>query len=380
MDFEARETRTAWSGDLFGETRRRFATPTTRLSLLASGLPGGITVRANVRASYRYDELVGGPPPLSIRAYEVAAIKSFERVPLEIMLGRFGNPYESYSAYWDGALVRLGRPSGIGVGMAVGFEPELHNEAFSRALPKLTAFADFAARGGGWRYDTDASFHVVRPSFGAERHFVGWSQRLSLGRLAISQRLRVDGSPTGGAWSLTELRLRGSLDLVGPLRLRSTYRRSGSTLMPPLQPMAPSAVRREMTVGLDLSGDRGSLSAEGGRTDRSGEEPGWSLYGSAGLRVRGAGLLLSGRRWARGDAESWSVAPALSFNVSVWEWRTGYRFYRTGSGRGTVSAHAAEGQVGVDVTRGMRVTLRGERQWGANLTGIRVRIGIWRSF
>jgi hypothetical protein len=144
--------------------------------------------------------------------------------------------------------------------------------------------------------------------------------------------------------------------------------------------MATSAVRREMTVGLDLSGGRGSLSVEGGRTDRGGEEPGWSLYGSAALRARGANLLLSGRRWTRGDAESWSLAPALSFDASAWEWRAGYRLYRTGSGHGTLNAHAAEGQVGVTVTRGMRVTLRGERQWGANLTGIRVRIGIWRSF
>ena len=382
LDFEARETRTAWTGDLFGETRRRFATPTSRLSLVASDLPGGLAVRANVRASYRYDDLAAGPPPLSVRAYEAVAVKSFTRVPLEIMVGRFGNPHESYSAYWDGALLRLGGRSGPGLGVVAGFEPELHNEGLSRALPKLTAFADFAARGGAWRYDTDASVHLLWPAGRAERRFVGWSQRVTAGPLALAQRLRVDQASGGGRWSLGDARLRASLDLGGSLRLRSTYRRARSTL-PPIfgaSGVTASPVRREVTVGLDLSGRRGSLSLESGRTDRDGRDAGLSMSAGAGVRVGAARLQLSGRRWTRAGAESLSVAPAVELRGSSWEWRAGYRFYRTRSGQSAIDAHAAEGRVGLSLGRGSRLTLRAERQWGAQLSGTRLQLGVWRSF
>jgi hypothetical protein len=382
LDLEARETLTSWSGDLFGETRRRFATPTSRLSLLVTDLPGGVAVRANVRASYRYDELAGGPPPVSVRAYELAAVKSFDALPVEITLGRFSNPYERYSAYWDGALLRVGRTSGLGVGAAAGFEPELHNEGFARTLPKLTAFADFAARGTAWRYDTDASFHVARPAGGAERRFVGWSQQLTVGRLSLSQRLRVDGGAGMTRWSLTQLRLRGAVELARPLRLRSTFSRSSSVFPLSLPPAAdlPSHVRRELTLGLDLSGGLGHVSVEAGRTERDGDAPGLSLYGSAGVRMAAAQLLLSGRHWAREDTETWSVAPALSLRLSSWDWRAGYRLYRTSDGPRVLTSHSAEGQAGVMLTRGTRVALRGERQWGPNLSGTRVQLSLWRSF
>jgi hypothetical protein len=382
LDFEARETLTSWSGELFGETRRRFATPTSRLSLSVTDLPGGLAIRTNLRASYRYDELAGGPPPVSVRAYELAAVKSFGGFPLELTLGRFSNPYERYSAYWDGALVRVGRESGLGVGVAAGFEPDLHNETFSRSLPKLTAFADFAARGGGWRYDTDASFHVARPTGAAERRYIGWSQRLAVGRLSLDQRLRADDGTGGSPWSLTQLRLRGSLQLVRGLRLRSTYSRSESLAVLGLLAADSLAlpVRREATLGLDLSGSAAFFSVEAGRTGRDGDSPGWSVYGNAGVGMGAAQLLLSGRRWIHGDAESWSAAPALALRWSVWEWRAGYRLYRTSDGPRDITSHAAEAQIGLLLARDTRVALRGERQWGESLRGTRLALSLWRSF
>jgi hypothetical protein len=382
LDLDARETRTSWSGDLFGETRRRFATPTTRLSLVASQLPAGLTVRANVRASYRYDELVAGPAPLSVRAYELAAIKSFESVPLELMVGRFANPYESYSAYWDGALVRVGNRSGTGVGVVAGFEPERHDEAPSGSLPKLTAFAELATRGRDWRYDTDASLHLVRPAAGGDRHFVGWTQRVTLGRVTLSQRLRADGSPSSGDWSVTDLRLRGFLDVGRGLRLRGTYRRAAglpllidgglTTIVTPM--------RRELTVGFGLDGPRASLSVDGGRTVRDGRDAGYSVSAAGGLQVGSARLSASGRRWSRGDVRSLSIAPALAVRLSSWDWRAGYRLYRTEAPWSTVLSHAAQAEVGVSPMRGVHLSLRAEQQWGPTLSGTRLHLGLWRSF
>lgn len=385
MDFEARETRTAWTGDLFGETRRRFATPTTRLSFLATQLPGGLQLRANLRASYRYDELDVGPPPTSIRAYEVALTKAFDAVPVEFTLGRFGNPYESYSSYWDGILLRIGRRTGLGVGVVAGFEPSRHNEGFSNALPKLTGFADYAMRGDTWRYDTDVSFHLLRPTNG-DLSYVGWSQRLAAGPLTLSQRLRVDGGVEGRSWSLRDMRLRAGVGVSGPLRLRAAYGRSRPGVYVPVDILTGPFVeltgpaREEISLGVGLTGQRGSLSVDAGRTQRDGTDAGLSVSGQAGLRLRGIQLLLSGRRWQRADAESLGLSPAVGFGIGRTEWRVGYRLYRTVGGFGAIETHAANAQLSTRIGDVFRVTARSEQQWGANLSGTRLQLGIWRSF
>ena len=94
LDFDARETHTTWGGDLFGESRRRFATPTTRLSLQAGRLPGGFVLSANLRASYRYDDLRVGPPPLSIRASK-EAIDQIVGDPARVDRARFEAMYRA---------------------------------------------------------------------------------------------------------------------------------------------------------------------------------------------------------------------------------------------------------------------------------------------
>jgi hypothetical protein len=384
FDLDARETRTAWSGDLFGETHRRFATPTTRLSLSATHLPSGISLRANVRASYRYDELHAGPPPLSLRAYELAAVRDFDLA--QVMVGRFANPYESYSAYWDGLLLRVGRARGLGVGIVAGFEPTLHNEGPSSALPKLTGFADFSGRGGGWRYDTDLSVHLLRPTKPDGWSYAGWSQRLTLGRVRLSQRLRVDGGLDGRTVSLGDLRLRASVDVAGPLRLRGGYGRSraarcawGAFMLGPAGTL-DGPVREEAGIGLDLLGRGAWASFDGSRTRREGAGAGLSVSGTGGLQLGRLQLLASGRRWARGEAESLGFSPGLAADVGPAHWRLGYRFYRTSGAYGAVESHAGEAQVGFVVARGIQMNLRGEQQWGANLTGTRVRLSLWRSF
>jgi hypothetical protein len=382
LDLEARETRTSWSGDLFGETRRRFAVPTSRLAVSVTDLPGGIAVRANVRASYRYDDLTGGPPPISVRAYELSAAKSFDSFPLELVIGRFSNPYERYSAYWDGGLFRLGRERGLGIGAAIGFEPDQHDELPSRALPKLTAFADFAASGDAWRYDTDASFHVARPADGAQRRFIGWSQRIAVGRFSFDQRARADDGAGGTGWSLTHLRVRGTLRLGGALRLRSTYSRTDGTLaiLLPSPDSLAQPVRHEITMGFDLSGAVASVSADAGRTERGGDAPGFSMYGAGAVRMGAAQLQLSGRRWTRGGAASSSVAPGLSFRYSSLDLRAGYRLYRTSDGARAIISHSAEGQIAITLAQGTRVALLAEQQWGASLSGTRLGLSLWRSF
>jgi hypothetical protein len=379
LDLEARETRTSWSGDLSGETRRRFATPTTRLSLTISELPGGWSVRTSLRASYRYSELSSGPPPTSVRAYELAAIKNFEGAPIQLRLGRFHNPYESYSTYWDGLLLRVGRPGGFGVGVVAGIEPERSNEWLSTELPKLTGFVDYGVRGRGWRYDTDASFHFLRPDGLADRVYAGWSQRLGLGPVSLDQRLRVDRAESGGDWSISQLRLRGTVRVGGPLRLRAAFGRLHTGLLSPFG--TTSGPRRdELSAGIGLYGRAGSLTVDGGRVEWEGDDVGWSLAGSAGVRLGESLLRVSGRHWQREDLKSLSVSPGLSFPLGSLRSSLGYRFYRTDGFGGRLQSHAADAVASLAFARFYQVTARGQYQWGENLTGTRIQLGIWRRF
>lgn len=385
LELDARATRTSWSGGLFGETERRFATPTSRLALVASGLPGGLDVRANLRATYRYDDLPGGPPSTTVRAYELAAVKRFQAVPLEVMVGRFANPYEGYSAYWDGALVRLGGTRGPGVGVAVGFEPALHDEGFSDALPKVTGFTNLALRGSAWRYDTDVSVHFLRPTRAARRGFIGWSQRLSVGSVDISQRVRVEGGVDGRPWDVSDLRLRARWALSEPLGVRATYGRSRATWMafdPAVLGLLPieAPAREELGLGIDLTGGSAWLSLDGDRMARDGAETSLSLAGSLGVRLRAVDLHLAVRRWARDAAETIAVAPGAGWRLGPTEWRVGYRYYRADLDPADDRSHAAEASVAFALARALHVSLSGERIWGPTLRGTRARISLWRSF
>ena len=281
LDIDARETRTSWSGDLFGETRRRFATPTSRLSLIVSDLPGGFSMRTSLRTSYRYDQLPSGPPPLSVRAYEAVAIRSFDAA--QIMIGRFSNPYEGYSAYWDGVLLRVGGSRGPGLGVVAGFEPVRYNEGFSTELPKISGFADLVLRGDGWRYDTDVSVHLLRPSTAQNWSYAGWSQRISLGPLDLRQRLRIDGGLDGRALKLGDLRLRARLDVTGPLGVHASYGRSERSAIGPAVDAGGLTLplelipREDVSVGMDLRGRLGQLWIDVGQAKRENDGTGTGL-------------------------------------------------------------------------------------------------------
>lgn len=379
IDLDARDTRNSWAG-AGEEVRRRFATPTTRLSLNVTDLPGGFSVRTNLRAAYRYTELDLGTPPNSVRAYELAAVRTGETVQLR--LGRFYNPYESYSSYWDGILLRVGSERGLGAGVVAGFEPSRSNEGFSSDVAKATGFVGYAIRRPGWRYDTDVSFHVLRPSGLSDRMYGGWSQRLVVGPLSIDQRARVDHMESDGSWTLTQLRIRAGFRVTGPLRVRGSYGRitPGVALLSTDPTGITGPHRDEMSAGLALYGALGSLTVDGGRTRWEGEDDGWSVSGSGGLRV-GHGLIsLSGRHWQRVNLRSLSVAPGASFVVGSVRPRVGYLYYRTDGSSGVLASQAVDAGAAVTLARVYRITMRGQYQWGEKLKGTRVQLGIWRSF
>ena len=380
FDVDARETRTSWEGDLFGTTRRRFATPVTSLSLRVADLPGGIRVETNVRASYRYSDGVAIQPERSVRIYNLTAIKTFENAPLEFRLGRFYNPYEPYSAYWDGALVRVGGRSGPGIGVVAGFAPQRGNEGFSQDVTKITGFADYSARGSSWRYSTDLSFHVVRSDLLDlfDQTFAGWSQQLSLGRITFNQRVRVDRDESTSKWSLAQLRLRTGIAIAGPLRLNVGYSRMRPGLFRGSLPVL-SPEREEITAGFSIFEGRRSLMFDVGTTKWADEDGGLSFSGSASTYVGALQVYASGRHWSRTGMSTISAAPGIGF---AWGWvatRLGYQHYRTKTTE-TYTSQSGTIDFTATPTRSLWITLGGEQQWGSTFEGTRLRFSIGRSF
>jgi hypothetical protein len=378
LDVEARETRTSWEGDLFGTTQRRYATPVSSLSFRLSELPGDFTIESSMRASYRYSDGVAIRPTTSVRIYRLAAVSTFDSAPIEIRVGRFYNPHEAYSSYWDGALLRVGGRN-AGVGVVAGFDPERGNEGLSQDVAKLTGFADLSRRFGSLRYDTDLSFHLVRPRVARlpDRSFAGWSQRVAVGRVNLNQRLRLDRDPGTGTWSLAQLRLRGGLLLSRGVRLRVGFGRTRPGLLRGA-PLDLSRERDEMTAGLGYFG-RTSFSLDVGSTRWAGEQRGLSVSGNAGTEVGDLRLYVSGRRWWRGDMQSLAVAPGVGFDVAGLSTRLGYQLYRTES-TVSLSSHSGSVELSARPTPRVWVTLRGEEQWGGNLSGTRLRLSVGRSF
>jgi len=220
---------------------------------------------------------------------------------------------------------------------------------------------------------------MLRPTGLEDRVYAGWTQRLTLGPVSLDQRLRMDRAPADGAWSMTQLRVRGGLRIAGPLRVRSTYARL--TTGSPLLDAVPSGPRRdELTAGVGVYGRRGSLAIDGGRTSWEGDPDGRSLSGNASLRLGDGLVSLSGRLWQRSDMESLSVAPGVTIPISAVRTRLAYRYYRTDGVSGRLVSHAADAQAGFEFARWYQFTVRGQYQWGRNMTGTRVQVGIWRSF
>jgi hypothetical protein len=376
LDLEARETLTSWEGDLFGETRRRFATPVGRLSLRATDLPGGLEVRTLARASYRYTDGPTSLPATSIRIYDLTVVKPMG--PAELRLGRFHNPYEPYSAYWDGALLRVGGRR-VGMGVVAGFDPVRANEGFSADVPKFSTFTDLSFGGRGLRYDTDLSLHIARPDSAGTLAFAGWTQRVVMGALSLDQRLRVDRSEDGAEWSVADLRVRGALRLGSSFTVHGGYARSRAGA--PFRTFLPDApVRREGFAGVSMRRGEASFSVDAGRTAYGDAPAGWSVSTSSAARIGRIDLYASARRWTTSGRSSVSAAPVIGFPLGPVTLRTGYGFYRTKGPGGVLASHTGDLSGTLGSANGFRLTLRAQQQWGSQFRGTRIVVGIWRSF
>jgi hypothetical protein len=387
LSVDGLQTRTTGLGSDPEVIERDFATPVAALRLQATQLPGGLEFNANVRASHRYatDNLVR--PETLVRIYQLSLAKSFNAIPLSFRLGRFYNPYEYFSGYWDGGLLYFGR-SNIGGGVVAGFEPKLANDGFQSSHPKATVFLQARGRSRSVGYRTDLSFNTVFAQDTTPAHnFVGWALDTYFGRTSFSTSLQVDDNPDGDKPIVTRLLGRLSvpagrhLILRGNLSRRQPYQLGPATDILPYRRDRAGGGVTVMTSGLSMTADVTWNQQEGLS----------SLMSYAGglfvpRTVADIRLSLSGSYWSDGGdtggagEKGLALSGRLSRHFGKLDTGFGYQYYTSEIlGREDVS-HLLDLNLTVPLSRSTRASIRARTRQGDRLSSGGVFASIWWAF
>ncbi|KPK07506.1 MAG: hypothetical protein AMS20_02645 [Gemmatimonas sp. SG8_28] len=383
LDFNGLQSTTRWLSNEWQETERWFATPGVGFRMTVTDLPGGLTFRASSRGLYRYSDPGIVEPDLAVHVYEMALTKAFTGVPVTVMAGRFASPYEFYSGYWDGGLLRIGGRT-IGIGVTAGLQPRRADQAPSGDLPKYTVFADLALTGRGARYSTDLSYHRVLPRDEAlfDRTFVGWSQSLRIGRLNLTSDVQADRDPEADEWRLSRLQGTGSLTLTRGVQLRGRYDRSRPYFLFRTTSLLPFA-RERISGGIGYYGARTAVNADVGMGRF--EDGEWNMTYAASISVRqtavfGLGLHASGSYWTQTAGNVVRATAGLTKAIGRGEIRGSYELSRSELYGPTVTSHA--GVLGITAPLGARVyaSFQARVQRGEHLRSNGLYASLWTSF
>jgi hypothetical protein len=352
--------------------------PSLRLRTVLSQLPGELRIRANLRGTYRTDDAGALGPAARLFANELSIERSGRL--LQLHGGRFANPYEPYSGYWDGALVRVGHEDGFGGGAVLGFEPRYGNQALDTGRRKAAAFADLHHNGTGMRYDADVSFHRSWDGDSVASTSVGWTLQLGLGGFRFTQLLRADDGAEGWLVGLAQLSASAPLATTARLRLRYTHddpaayfglpsgeswrtRRLGGTL---------TWFGAAASAGVDVSGAwtmRRSESTTAARTIS-----GW--LDLRALPLAGLALELNGSAWSSRGQRTLSAGPALRRVTARGLVRLGYELYHQQLTRETSDIHSVSASFAQRLGRG-DLDLRLQYDTGGGLSNTRLLTGFW---
>jgi len=382
LDFNALRTITRWGEGPGAQEERSFNTPTFRLHARAQNIPGGFELETGVRIAHRMstDSIV--QPVTSTRLYQFDLEKTFDRIPLELHLGRFYNRFEEFSGFWDGMLLRFG-PRALGGGVAIGFEPKLSNEGFSSQRPKVSGFVDFDTRGETLGYSGSLSFLGIRPQDGfPERTMVGLSQRIRIGQAWIHNRIQADRDPAGSDWNITRIQVDGSLNLGGGLSGFAGWRRWRAVpLWEAAAVLGPQEDRGHFGFSYWGAGGGGSLNLSVSRPEEG--ESGRTLSGSFHLTktpIPGVGLGGAASYWSRGDEESLMVAPEIRLSAGRFDLRGTYRRYASSTFAEKTTTQFTDVGLSLPLGGGAYLRLQGSKQFGGDLSSTRLFASLWKSF
>ena len=190
---------TKWNESQSEYINRFSAEPNSGFSLNVTQLPGNISLKINSRLDYRYSDYRPVSPALQLRMYQFQVEKKLEKVPILIRIGRFYNNNDSYSGFWDGALIELGNYSS-GIGIIAGTEPDRSSEGFDLSQPKLSVYSYLSKDWKILRTRTEVSFTHLEPNFGFYHNYLGIRENLRIGKTRLNMSFQMDRKPDSGTW------------------------------------------------------------------------------------------------------------------------------------------------------------------------------------
>lgn len=334
------------------------------------------------RGTYRYSDADIVQPTTVAHIQQLAITNSFGDAPFEMRVGRFYSPYETYSGYWDGLAIRLGNRT-IGVGGVVGFQPERADQAPSSALPKYSAFVDYALRSGPVRYTMDVSFHRVLPRGSYFDHtFAGWSQRLRVGSFRLTTDVQADDDPISHTWKLSRARASGTLPVTRGLSVHGRASRDRPYFLFGTANLLPFS-RDQAGGGFLYFGSAGSIGAD--VTMNHGADGPWFAAYSASMGLSSIGVLGLGLSSAATysdlrDGNAWFVTGDLSRHVGRADIRGTYQLYRSAIAGSVLESHTAGFAFTVPLAQRVFASVRARSQFGAHIAATNVYMSLWTTF
>jgi hypothetical protein len=381
LEVNAFQSTARWTTNDPEQARRRFVTPAAALRADLTDLPGGWSVHTSARATYRYSDPDLISPRTDVRVYQASVAQGGPASPFYLEMGRFLNPFVAAGGYWDGLMMHTGG-DGLGLGAALGFEPDRGNQTFSSTLPKYGAFLTYRAGTGAMRYVSDVSFHQVRPRDGLPIHsYLGWSQAIRVRRFRLSHQVQVDRNPERDRWIVTRLNGAVGLPLAPGLELQARVAMGQPYAFWRAQNLI--GVRRDQgSLGLSYWSRAASLSADVTLHRVAGDTWGRTLGGSVAFprALAGIGWSAATSYWTQGALSGLYLSSGFDRSVGrVW-WRGTYQLDRSvGSGDPLVT-HSGDLGLSFPLSRRVVVDLRGRVQRGAHLTGYGLSLSLWSGF
>lgn len=380
LDLDLMRTKTTGVGSDPQVTDLTFTTPSVGLQYRTQGAPGSFEFRTSLRATQRSSSDGVVDPATLVQVYEAALIRRGARSELQV--GRFYSPYESFSGYWDGAMLHRGDDR-FGVGVLAGFEPDRGNSGFRSTEPKLGAVVHGRTSRPGMRYRSEFAVNVFFPKDAPTTHVMtGWGQALQLHAFLVSNSLQIDRETLTGHWVVTRLltRLSTRLGDAGTIYAGHALRQ------PYLDRTLPGVIpyrRDQLNGGFSYWSGTLGYSLDVSRNQQEGLSSQMAYSGSVSVRPRdpkGFGYALSATHWSDPEVSGILLSPAVTRRVGAADLKLDYQYYRSVT-NGTASlSHGLE--LGGRVPLGARAqfSFRARERFGDHLQSSGVYAGLWYPF
>lgn len=368
----------------FFERERIYRIPVLNLRASIEELPGNLRFNINTRYAHRNNQSRLGISPLnSFRMYQLNLEYATPDSPFEARLGRFFNPAETFSGYWDGLGLFYAPDYGLGAGILGGFQPRRANEQFTTDFPKYSVFGSYAYRNddGSTRYNANVSFHQVFPESPFSTHsFLGVTHTLNAKKLRLRNLLQLDQDPFSDSWTISRFQVHGIIPVNTTFSLRGRY-----ILRKPYNILLTEDVfgykRERLSGGFSVRAFTGTFSADVSAntseiTDRSFTYTGFASIPRINFWDLGVSTMV--HYWRRDDsADVIYIVPSISRHFGPMLAQLQYHYQESTYDVIGSSNHTLEGVLNFPIGKRVRSSVRIQSRWGDFNNTFRVYTTLW---